>query len=82
MKRVIAALILFSISLAANADVKSYSDEGLRANNDIEIQQVRYWRHGKHHMRHQNSNKRVTKKDSNCEHKSMKHAFSNSSRPR
>ncbi|MEH6450480.1 MAG: hypothetical protein V7765_17550 [Oleispira sp.] len=83
MKRVIAVFILFSISLTASADIKTHShEEELQAINELETQQVRFRPHGKYHMRHQKFNKKVTSKYSDCEHKNIKHAFSNSSRPR
>lgn len=83
MKRLIAVLITFGISLVANADISNQlHKEGLQDTNKIDYQPENFRPHGKYHMINQRHHYKKKKRTDPCGNKTMKPKFSKSFRPR
>jgi hypothetical protein len=83
MKRLIAILITFGISLAANAESsKLLYKEGLKGTDKLEIQPIKFRPHGKYLVKNKQYNDSKIKRTSPCENKTTKPKFSKSFRPR
>jgi len=83
MKKLIAVLITFGISLAANANSSNQSHkEGLQTTNILEFQPVNLSAHRKHHMGNQRHNHKKVNRTYPCGNETMKPKFSKSFRPR
>ena len=83
MKKLIAVLITFGISLAANADSSNQlHKEGQQTINNVETQPVKLIARGKYHIKNKRYNEKKIKRTSPCANKTRKPKFSSSFRPR